>query len=303
MNNDKLIEIDGVKMPISKIRHWQYRPEEFVPNRSEDEIIMWSLLMEIKRGWDALDANRITSILSDDFSYGSYWVKGQDMDVKAYRDYLPKKFETISRTGSKPQIDIVVLYEGLTPLDFPYALRLRQGNVTTILILKFKGGSVSSLYMTDPEIFTYEPTFAKGGIVDENGEPRLFVHECDEVRAGCPMTKEEMQEFVVRCVSGLMREAGDEVDGVYRSPYKEFPSIVTRCGSDTFYHRIDVSNYDRDNGVIESELQEFIKTANLHKAWPMVMPVSLMCATSESGAPICGGGFFMKVLESRRIDG
>lgn len=302
MNNDKLIEINGMKIPISKVRHWRYRPEEFIPNRSEDEAVMWSLLTQVKSGWDALDANRITSLLSDDFSYGSYWVKGQDMGIKAYRDYLPEKFETISRTGSRPQIDIVVLYEGLTPTDFPYALRLRQGNVSAILMLKFNGGKVSSLYMTDPEIFTYEPTFAKGGIVDENGEPRLFVHECDEKRAGCPMTKEEMQEFVVRCVSGLMREAGDELDGVYKSPYKEFPSIVTKCGCDVFYHRIDVANYDKNSVVMESELQEFINTAKLHRAWPMVMPVSLMCATSASGASVCGGGFFMKVLESRRVE-
>ncbi len=215
----------------------------------------------------------------------------------------PRSLRQFLRQDQNRRLTSLFCMRGLTPSDFPYALRLRQGNVTTILILKFKGGNVSSLYMTDPEIFTYEPTFAKGGIVDENGEPRLFVHECDEVRAGCPMTKEEMQEFVVRCVSGLMREAGDEIDGVYKSPYKEFPSIVTRCGCDTFYHRIDVSNYDKDEGVIGSEIQEFVNVAKLHKAWPMVMPVSLMCATSENGIPICGGEFFMKVLESRRVEG
>ena len=59
MNNDKLVEIGGMMMPISRIRHWQYCPEEFIPNRSDAEAIIWSLLVQVKKGWNTLESRRV----------------------------------------------------------------------------------------------------------------------------------------------------------------------------------------------------------------------------------------------------
>ena len=67
------------------------------------------------------------------------------MDLNGYRDYLPKKFDAIHNSNSRPRVDIAVLYEGLTPEVFPYALRLIQGDVTCLLTMRFKGVKVSSL--------------------------------------------------------------------------------------------------------------------------------------------------------------
>ena len=100
------------------------------------------------------------------------------------------------------------------------------------MLAKVKFGR--TFYMTDPQIFTFEPTLAKGAIVGDNGEPRVFCHECADVDKGKPM-------------------------------------------------------------------EEFISAARLHNAWPMVIPVSLYYSETNGSTPLCGGSFFIKSLESRRI--
>ena len=220
------------------------------------------------------------------------------LDLNGYRDYLPKKFDTIRNSNSRPRVDIAVLYEGLTPEEFPYALRLIQGDVTCLLTMRFKGVKVSSLYMTDPDIYTYEPTFAKGGIRDENDEPRVFRHECEEPDRGRPMSEKELQGFAVKCIEQLYREAGAEIEGVYKSEYKEFPNLIVKCGCDLYYHRIDVSDRANDGAVVGEDREEFIAAAKMHDAWPMVLPVSFWCADTNGGEAVCGGSFFMKVRES-----
>ncbi len=302
MNNNKLILVNGAKVPVSKVKHWRYAPHKIVPLRSELETVRWRVLEAIRQGWNQLDASMILDLLDDSFTYGSYWVNSSEMDLAAYRDYLPGKFETIRKSGSGPKVDIAVLYEGLTPEEFPYALRLIQGAVTCLLVIKFNGVKVSSMYMTDPDIYTYEPTFAKGGITDSNGELRVFRHECGVDDRGRPMDEKEIQEFAVKCIEQLYREAGAEIAGVYKSEYKEFPNLVVKCGCDLFYHRIDVSERGNDGAVADEDRDAFIATAKMHGAWPMVLPVSFWCADTEGGEAVCGGSFFMKVLESVILD-
>ena len=298
MNNNKLILVNGAKVPVSRVKHWRYAPQKIVPLRSELETLRWRTLEAIRQGWNLLDASMILDQLDDSFTYGSYWVNGSGMDLAGYRDYLPGKFDTIRKSGSGPKVDIAVLYEGLTPEEFPYALRLVQGDVTCLLTMKFTGAKVSSMYMTDPDIYTYEPTFAKGGITDSNGEPRVFRHECEEADRGRSMGEKELQEFAVKCIEQLYREAGAEIVGVYKSKYKEFPNLVVKCGCDLFYHRIDVSERENEGAIADEDRDEFIAAAKMHGAWPMVLPVSFWCADTEGGDAVCGGSFFMKVLES-----
>jgi hypothetical protein len=252
------------------------------------------------KAWDRLDASIIEPFLSANFLYGSYWVKNQSMDRAGYLEYLPTKFNTIQKSNSKPKLALVVLYEGLAPQDFCYALEMTQGDVKTLLTVSFDGEKIKSLYMTEPQIFTYERTFVKGGMLDENGEPRVFKHTCETCEIGKPMTSEQQIAFAVECIATLFKEAKTNILGIYKSGYKEFPNIITTTGCDTFYHRIDVSIPANDCKISEVEIAEFITSAKIHKAWPMIMPVSLFCCETNGGAPICGGSFFMKVNEARR---
>lgn len=301
MNNEKIIEVNGVKVPVGSVKHWRLAPERVVPMRGEEETSRWMALEALRRGWDALDAGEILGMLDDNFEYGSYWVR-DSMDLAAYREYLPKKFDSIRESGSRPATSIVVLYESLTPGEFPYAIRLKQGDVTTLLTLRFNGVMISGLYMTDPDIYTYEPTFRKGGILSVDGEPRCFRHHCQETDIGREMTFVELQSFVVECVARLFVEADAVVKSIHKSEYKEFPNIVTKSGHDVFYHRIDISGFHGDTAVINEEVDEYVAAAKQNDAWPMVMPVSFMCIEGNGSKAVCGGSFFLKVLESRDFE-
>lgn len=302
MNNEKIIEINGRKIPVGRVKHWQYAPWSIEPFRSELETIRWMALERLCSAWNSLDPDPILEMLGDGFAYGSYWVRNE-LDLAGYRRYLPGKFKTFREKNKRPSADIVVLYAGLTPMEFPYALRIVHGETVTLLTLQFSGASITSLYMTDPEIFTYEPTFAKGGIVESSGEPRVFHHQCVPSDAGREMKDEEFHAFAVECVFGLFREAHVNVCGVHTNTYKEFPSIVTQCGCDRLFHRVDVALPCGDGTVCEVEADEYVAAAAANDAMPLVMPVSLYCSETNGGAPVCGGSFFMKVGEARLLGG
>ena len=302
MKNDKLIEIDGMKVLVSQVKHWRYSHDAFMPMQNREAHFKWLALQNIAYAWVKLDAGLILSCLNDVFSYGSYWVKGKEMSLAEYRDYLPQKFATIRRSGSRLKIDIVVLYEGLVPEEFPYAMRIIQGDHACLLTLKFNGDKVSSMYMTDPDIYTYEPTFVKGGIMSNEGDPRIFEHVCAETDKGRMMSAVELQAFAVECVANLFREVGAEIVGVHKSAYKEFPNLITKCGPDIFYHRLDVVGHGQDGFVSDEDRDEFLSTARSNGAYPMVMPVSFWNANDDPEKAVCGGQYFLKVHESRIVE-
>lgn len=301
MNNDLTIMIGGQEVPVGKVRHRLFTPEDFVPNRSEGEMFQWGVLMGIKEAWERLDPSIFMHVLSPHFTYGSYWVHDGSLDRAAYQNYIRGKFDTIRKAGSAPSMDVVVLYEGLAPESFYYALRMRQGSVETLLTFEFDEHGLASLYMTDPQIFTFKPTFAKGGIVGGDGEPRLFKHGCAPDQKGKLMSAQQLQEFAVECVELLLRESGSRVERSFKSTYKEFPNIVTKSGPDTFYHRIDVSLPAEGNPISGEEMDEFLAAAKVNNAWAMAMPIALFCTETNGTQPLCGGSFFMKAMESRRL--
>ena len=300
MNDNMLVRIDGQNVPVKCVKHWSFSPESFVPNRSEREMHQWGLFQKIKDAWVRLDPSIFMKVLSPNFSYGSYWVN-QNLDCKGYQHYIREKFNTIRVSNSKPELQEVVLYEGLAPQDFCYALRMRQNNIETLLTCKFDDYGIVSMYITDPQIFTFEPTFSKGGVVDEKGEPRLFTHVCSPDLIGKVMSASQLQEFAVECITLLFKESGAEIVGGHKSCCKEFPNIVTKCGPDTFYHRIDVSSASEDYVIYREDVKEYLAIAAEKNAWPMVMPVSLFCAETGGRDCLCGGSFFIKALEARKL--
>ncbi len=303
MDNKKFILLNGMKVPVAKVKHWRKAPQNIIPMRSEAEMLRWTAFERIRRGWNLLDANLILESLHERFTYGSYWVRAEDLDLEGYRDYLPKKFNTMRTSKRGPEVGIAVLYESLSPEEFPYALRLVQGDTTTLLTMQFTGSQVSSLYMTDPDGYTYEPTFAKGVILDaDTGEPRVFQHECNRVEQGRPMTEQELQQFGVQCIAQLYREAGAEIEGVYTNTCKEYPNVITRCGCDLYYHRVDLSERTGADELPNDGRREFVAIAKKNGAWPMALPVSLWCADTNGSVAVCGGSFFLKVREAEIVE-
>ena len=289
MKNGKMIALDGRKVPVSRVKHWRLSPEGVNPRGRE-----WQLLDAVKEAWERLDASHVGDWLGEGFSYGSYWV-ADSLDKAGYLGYLPKKFASIGKTGTKPDIHVAVLRESLTPDVFPYALHLTQGEVQTLLTFTFLRGWIEGLYMTDPEIFTWEPAFRQGGILDGNGEPRVFAHHCPDGEAGKGMTEADEKAFAVECVAGLFTEAGASVGPLYKGGYREFPNIVVRVGDDTFYHRVRL---EREAGA---DLEEFAETARSHGAWASDMEVSLFCFDTDGREAVRGGSFAVKVKEGRAV--
>ena len=87
-------------------RDMRYAPQNIVPMRGEEETLRWMALESIRRGWNQLDPSIILKCLDEGFKYGSYWVNGSDMDLNGYRDYLPKKFDTIRNSNSRPRVTL-----------------------------------------------------------------------------------------------------------------------------------------------------------------------------------------------------
>ncbi len=85
MNNDMLIEVDGRKIPVAKVKHWRFSPQDFVPFRSELETAQWTAFNAQRTAWQTLEVGPLADWLSHDFAYGSYWVKSQTLNRRLYR--------------------------------------------------------------------------------------------------------------------------------------------------------------------------------------------------------------------------
>ena len=301
MNNEKVIAVNGRNTPVANVRHWRLNPEDFLPMGRNGASPMWQLLMLIKQGWERLDANLVLSALDDEFSYWDD--KGQRIDLEGYRDYLPISFDAIRRESALCQVDLVVIYESLYPSCFPYALRLVFKNAIRLLTIGFNRGKVSALIMSDPDIFTYEPTFAKGGIVQEEGLPRVFDHNCHETDRGRRMTDEEAQSYAVLIVTDLFKEARAEILEPNERSCGNIPCVITKCGPDVYYHWLSLSFFNMKAGShdpighSDEMMREFCAEAQARGAWPMMMSVSFANMLG-AGEPLCGDPYCFRVFEA-----
>ena len=301
MNNQKVIEVNGRDTTVSDMRHWRLNPEGFLPMGSKEASLMWQLLMRIKQGWERLDANLILSALDEEFSYWDD--KGQCINLEGYRYYLPISFDAIRRDAALSQVDLVVIYESLYSSCFPYALRLVFKNAIRLLTIGFNYGKVSALIMEDPDIFTYEPTFAKGGIVQEEGLPRVFGHKCNETDRGRRMTDAEAQSYAVQTVTELFKEARAEVLEPNERFCGNIPCVITKCGPDVYYHWLSLSFFNMKAGShdpighSDEMMREFCAEAQARGAWPMMMSVSFANMLG-AGEPLCGDPYCFRVFEA-----
>ena len=307
MNNTKFVaDANGRETAVANLRHWRLHPEEFLPigrNGSSPEWQPeWQLLMQIKLGWERLDANLILSALNEEFMYWDD--KGHRLDLAGYRYYLPISFDAIQRDAALCQVDLVVIYESLYPRCFPYALRLVFKNATRLLTFGFNNGKASVLYMADPDMFTYEPTFAKGGILQEEGLPRVFDCKCHETDRSRRMTDAEAQYYAVQIVTELFKEARAEVLEPDERFCGNIPCVITKCGPDVYYHWLSLSFFNMKTGsnnpigqCDEEMIREFSSQAQARGAWPMIMDVSFanMLGGDE---PLCGDPYCFRVREA-----
>ncbi len=297
MKNNKLIMIDGVKVPVSKVRHWSWDKDADEPSASPENEARWGAFTAVLRAWRDLDTAAFREHLSDDdYEYGSYWVRDPMVGKNAYLDYITKKFTTIKAQGKAPSLAVVVIRESLSPQTYCYAILFRQGNESSILQFSFKGTKISRMYMTDPDIFTYEPYVV--GVLDGNGEPRMFRHSPGSPeREGQAMTKDELVSFLTTIAATVFKEAGCEIVSVNRRDVPEYPNLVIEQGAVRLFLKIDPFLPPSSKGSAKpADFPELAEIAAQADAVPMLLPVGVFCMDTNGQTPICGATFAAKIL-------
>lgn len=297
MKNDKLIMISGTKVPVSKIRHWSWNKDADQPSASSENEARWEAFTAVFRAWRDLDPAAFREHIADDgFEYGSYWVRDPMLGKKAYLDYITAKFTTIKTKGTAPSLAVVVIREALTPQTYCYAILFRQGDASSILQFTFKGTKISQMYMSDPDLFTYEPYVV--GVLDGNGEPRMFRHSPDSpARAGQVMTKDELVSFLTTIAATVFKEAGGNIVSVNHRDVPEYPNLVVAQGAVRLFLKIDPFLPPSDRGsATPADFPGLAKVAADADAVPMILPVGVFCMDTNGEKPICGATFAAKIM-------
>lgn len=292
IKEDKQIRISGQTVPLKQVRRWRYDNGKDNPFSSMQNEHRWRSVLSVKNGWETLDADVFLHALSDGFEYGSYWVDAPMRGVDAYTEYIKGKFNTISNANSKPAISIAVLREGVVPSDYTYALLLKQGTVECLLLFDFKEDKIVRLYMTDPDIYAFDSY--RVGVLDTNGEPRMFRHTATE-RTGKAMTPDELLAFAVEITGILLNERGMKIVSVYPKQDIEYPNMVyedngTRC----FVRLLPFSPPAMDANPQRDVLARFIKFAHEQNALAIIQPIGLFCMETRGESAFSGGTFAAK---------
>lgn len=297
MKNNKLIKIDGVQVPVSRIRHWPWDEERDRPSASRENEARWEAFSAVLRAWRDLDPAAFREHLSDEgFQYGSYWVRDPMVGKESYLDYITKKFETIRSKGGAPTASVVIVREAITPQTYCYAILFRQGQESSLLQFSFRGTKIGEMYMTDPDIFTYEPYIV--GVLDGNGEPRMFKHTPDSPeRDGQPMTRNELVSFLTTIAATVFKESGSEIVSVNRRDVAEYPNLVLSRGAVRIFLKVDPFLPPAMKGSAKpADFPGLAKVAADADAVPMILPVGVFCMDTNGEAPLCGATFAAKIL-------
>jgi len=296
IKQEKQIKINGQLVLVKQVARWQCDNANDNPFTSELNERRWKAFLSVKKGWDALDAEKFLPLLDVNFEYGSYWVKDPMRGITAYRNYITGKFKTIARTASAPTLSIVILREGISPIGYSYALLMRQNETEGLLVFEFNGEKISRLYMTDPDIYAFD-TY-KIGVVDANGEPRMFKHRSGECSDGGKMSADELLTFGVEVLHTLLQEADIQVTSTYRKADKEYPNVVyeengTRC----HVRLLPFFPPATDAIALSVELADFIAFAHKENALAIIIPVGFYCMDTFGETPLRGGTFAIKFTD------
>jgi hypothetical protein len=293
IKEDKQIKINGQIVFVKQVRRCHYDIEKDNPFSSTQNECRWRAFLSVKSAWEQLDAEMFLHTLTSDFEYSSYWVNNTMRGLDTYAKYIKGKFDSIAKTNSKPEISIVVLREGISPVGYTYALLLKQGDSEGLLLFDFLGSQIANLCMTDPDIYAFDSY--RIGILDGNGEPRMFKHNVGAGRTGKKMTHEELLSFATEIIATLLNERGLGIISVYPKPDIEYPNVVyDETGTRCFVRLLPFLPPAMDADVEHEIFAEFINLAHRQNAVAIIQPVGLYCMETMGETAICGATFAAK---------
>lgn len=294
MKQDKLINIGGKKVPVAQVKHWPCDSAKDGSTVSELNQRRFQALARVFSAWDALNVSLLEDVLFDEsFEYSSHWVTETMYGKAAYLEYLKGKFETIRNTGGKPSLSVVELTESLFPVDYSYAIHMRQGSVETLLLFSFANDKVCKLSMSDSDIFSFYPSIC--GILDGNGEPRMFIHQAEEGESGKPLNKQEFHSFAVSVVAGLFKEDGWTVANINHLEGTEYPSLVLKFDGVCLYILIESVLAPAKGGTIcEDALTSFKELAHEHGAKAIHLVAGFYCMETNGHGALAGATYALR---------
>jgi hypothetical protein len=297
IKEEKEIKINGQKMFIKQVKKWLYNNEKDSPFVSKINEHRWEALLSVKKGWDTLNAEEFLPLLDENFKYGSYWVSEQDLRLDKYKNYIVGKFNTIKKTSVKPEITLVVLKAGISQANYTYALLLNQktesGVNEALLVFNFNGDKINNLYMTDPDIYSFESY--KIGILDTNSEPRMFKHSSKKERIGKIMSIDELLAFGIEITNIIFNENEKNIILNNNPNEDNFPDIICNDNDTLFYIKIIPFLPPAKDIDISYEYRfRYFDIASEKKAYAVVLPVGFFCMDTLGSEPLNGSTFAIK---------
>ena len=301
INEEKEIKLNGQKLLVKQVKKWHFNNDNDNPFVSKLNKNRWEALLSVKKGWDTLNLEEYITLLYKNFEYGSYWVNEPNLTLEKYKHYIVGKFETIKKSSTKPEISVIILMSGISPAKYTYALLLNQKTETSvneaILLFEFNEEKISNLYMTDPDIYSFQ-TY-RIGLLDDNGEPRIFKHSAFEGRNGEVMTTKELFVFAIEVVKQLLMEIDKEIVSINLENDKYTPNIIYKNDETNYCIKIlpflpplqdmDIPYEDR------FKLSCFITDKN---SYSFAIPIGFYCIDTFGSNPINGSAFAIKINDA-----
>ncbi|AEF85254.1 hypothetical protein TREPR_2173 [Treponema primitia ZAS-2] len=291
------IKINGQKMLVKQVKKWQYNNENDNPFVSKLNENRWKAFLSVKKGWNTLDTGEFLPKLDKNFEYGSYWVHEPNLKLDNYKNYIVGKFDTIKKTSSQPEITVVVLREGISPVNYTYALFLHQKTESSIneslLVFDFNEDKISNLYMIDPDVYSFESY--RIGIIDTNSEPKMFKHFASKERIGQIMTDKELLTFGIEITKSILNESGKKVVSVNTANDESFPDIIYEDKGIQYYVKlIPFLPPENDINISYGERFTFSCFATVQNAYAVALPIGFYCMDTFGANPISGSTFAIK---------
>jgi hypothetical protein len=135
-------------------------------------------------------------------------------------------------------------------------------------------------------------------LLDENGEPAIFKHTCDETLVGQQMSFENLHKFAVELLANLFNEGknGMKIHHICTKFGVELPNLVIESVNGIIYY-VAVSTGiapKTSTPIYNNVLLNMVNLAKKNHARAALAEISFMNADNMFEQPKMGGNFFVK---------
>lgn len=134
-------------------------------------------------------------------------------------------------------------------------------------------------------------------MVDENGEPSIFVSECPNGKAGKEMSQADFFVFVVKSLAQIFASQGMTIKNTNSYLGADYPHFCMESRNGKLYYvfvNATIFPTEASASGTDKQFREFARIAHDHNAIPTIANVSAFCFDTEGAPAIYGGSFAFK---------